>query len=359
MRVVDLCIVLLVVFDCCLAGRDFYNILGVPRSATQKEIKKAYRKLAMQYHPDKNTGDPTAADRFQDIGAAYEVLSDEDKRKTYDRHGEEGLQKGMNTNAGDVFSSMFGGGFFNPFGGGGEKQTLRGHDVNLEVDATLEQLYNGHFLEILRAKAVAKQAAGTRKCNCRNEMRTQQMGAGRFQMHQVQVCDDCPNVRLETVTLELDVDIEPGMVDGQERVFHGEGEPHIDGEPGDLKIRVRQQTHPRFHRRGDDLLTNMTITLRDALAGFETTLKHLDGRDVPVKSTSIISPGSVIKIAGEGMPNYHNNVQKGDLYITFTVEFPKGPYTKDAMQEIVDILGQSSRQKEFNGFEARFVPPQS
>lgn len=179
-------------------GRDFYKILGVNRGANTNQIKKAYRKLAKEMHPDRNPDDPTANERFQDLGAAYEALSDPDKRKLYDKCGEECLNKeGGGGGGGDPFSSFFGDFGFNFFGGehGGEREANRGADVVIDLWVTLEELYLGNFVELTRNKPVMKPAKGTRKCNCRQEMVTRQMGPGRFQMTQQQVCDECPNVK--------------------------------------------------------------------------------------------------------------------------------------------------------------------
>lgn len=245
-----------------LAGRDFYRILGVSKSASLHDIKKAYRKLAKELHPDKNQDDPEAAQKFQDLGAAYEVLSDEEKRKKYDRCGEECLQKdGMMDNS-DPFASFFGD-FGFPFGGGEQThETPRGANIVMDVFVTLEDLYSGTFIEITRNKPVMKAAKGTRKCNCRQEMITKSLGPGRFQMMQQTVCDECPNVKLVNEERLLELEIEPGMVDGQETKFTAEGEPHLDGDPGDLIMKVKTQPHPVFERKGDDLYTNITISLQ-------------------------------------------------------------------------------------------------
>lgn len=190
-------IVLFNLIDVLLAGRDFYRILGVPRSANSNQIKKAYRKLAKELHPDQNKEDPKAQEKFQDLAAAYEVLVDPDKRKIYDKHGEEGVMKNANMgDAQDPFASFFGD--FGFFGGGGHEernQRPRGGDLAMDLFVSLEEVYSGNFIEIIRYKPVAKPASGTRKCNCRMEMKTIQMGPGRFQMSQEQVCDDCPNFK--------------------------------------------------------------------------------------------------------------------------------------------------------------------
>ncbi|XP_038318599.1 dnaJ homolog subfamily B member 11 isoform X5 [Canis lupus familiaris] len=221
-----LCLLLLYLLGAAIAGRDFYKILGVPRSASIKDIKKAYRKLALQLHPDRNPDDPRAQEKFQDLGAAYEVLSDSEKRKQYDTYGEEGLKDGHQSSHGDIFSHFFGDfGFM--FGGTPRQQDRnipRGSDIIVDLEVTLEEVYAGNFVEVVRNKPVARQAPGKRKCNCRQEMRTTQLGPGRFQMTQEVVCDECPNVKLVNEERTLEVEIEPGVRDGMEYPFIGEGE---------------------------------------------------------------------------------------------------------------------------------------
>lgn len=255
-------VIVLFVHD-SLAGRDFYKILNIKKSATLHEVKKAYRKLAKELHPDKNQKDPKASDKFSDLGAAYEVLSDADKRKNYDRCGEECVKKDGMDMGGDPFASFFGDFGFG-FGGdnGGQRETPKGANIVMEMAASLEELYTGNFVEIVRNKPVLKPASGTRQCNCRQEMVTRNLGPGRFQMMQQQVCDECPNVKMVNEERTLEIEIEQGMKDGQETKFVAEGEPHMDGEPGDLIIVVKQAPHNRFTRKGDDLYTNVTISLQ-------------------------------------------------------------------------------------------------
>lgn len=227
-------LVLAFLLESTLGDRDFYKILGVSRDASTKQIKKAYRKLAMKYHPDKNPGDSDAEDKFKDLGAAYEVLSDPDKRKIYNERGEEGLKQsgGGGQDAGDIFSSFFGGfGGFN-FGFGGQQQQQRnerpkGADVAIDLDVTLEEIYVGEFVELLRYKPTAKPAAGTRQCNCRMEMRTQSLGPGQFQMFQEQVCDQCPNVRF--VTEEKLLEVSDANARGVLCMRTGGHEAHVHG----------------------------------------------------------------------------------------------------------------------------------
>lgn len=357
-----LLVLFLSVFTTVLSGgnRDFYKILGVRKDATERDIKKAYRKLAKKWHPDMNKDNPEAAERFQDLGAAYEVLSDAEKRKTYDRHGEEGVKKmgGFGEGGGfDPFESFFGGfggfGFGGNQGGnrGGHRETPKGGNVVMDLEVTLEELYTGDFVEVLRAKPVAEETSGTRKCNCRMEMKTTSLGPGRFQMSQEEVCDSCANKRYIVKDQLLEVEIEPGMTDGQEYPFVGEGEPHLDGEPGDLIFKIKELKHGIFERRGDDLFTNVTISLVDALTGFDMEIKHLDGHKVRIHREKITWPGAKIKKKDEGMPNYHDNLKRGVLTITFDVDFPKGELSAEDKEALKKLLKQESKQKTYNGLQ--------
>lgn len=353
MKTTVICLLLQIIFCIleALAGRDFYAILNVRKSATTNEIKKAYRKLAKELHPDKNKEDPNASTKFQDLGAAYEVLSDPDKRKTYDRCGEECLKKDGMMDSSDPFASFFGDFGFH-FGGGdqhGQHDTPRGANIVMNMYVTLEELYSGNFVEIVRNKPVLKPASGTRKCNCRQEMVTRNLGPGRFQMMQQTVCDECPNVKLVNEERVLEIEVEAGMIDGQETRFVAEGEPHMDGDPGDLIIKIMQMPHNRFQRKGDDLYTNVTISLQDALIGFSMDIPHLDGHKVTVIREKITWPGAKIRKKGEGMPNYENNNLHGNLYITFDVDFPKKDLSPEEKEDLKRIFGQDSINRIYNG----------
>ncbi|RXN28947.1 dnaJ -like protein [Labeo rohita] len=339
MKLSSVCFLLLYLILAVLAGRDFYKILGVSRSASIKDIKKAYRKLALQLHPDRNQDDPNAQDKFADLGAAYEVLSDEGKRKQYDEYGEEGLKEGHQSSHGDIFSSFFGDfGFM--FGGNRQpagRDIPRGNDIVLDLEVTLEEVYSGNFVEVVRNKPVAKEAPGKRKCNCRQEMRTTQLGPGRFQMTQEVVCDECPNIKLVNEERTLEVEIEQGVRDEMEYPFIGEGEPHIDGEPGDLRFRIKVLKHPVFERRGDDLYTNVTISLVEAL--------------VHIVRDKITKPGARIWKKGEGLPNFDNNNIRGSLIVTFDVDFPKEQLDDQQKDGIRQLLRQAPSQKVYNGLQ--------
>ncbi|KAK8583233.1 hypothetical protein V6N13_021944 [Hibiscus sabdariffa] len=259
-----------------IAGKSYYDILQVPKGASDEQIKRAYRKLALKYHPDKNPGNEEANKRFADISNAYEVLSDSEKRGIYDRYGEEGLKQhaasggggGMSVNMHDIFSSFFGGSTMEE-----EERIVKGDDVIVELEVTLENLYMGGALKVWREKNILKPAPGRRRCNCRNEVYHRQIGPGMFQQMTEQVCEQCQNVKYEREGYTLTVDIEKGMQDGQEVVFYEDGEPIVDGEPGDLKFLIRTARHDQFRREGNDLHTTVTTTLVQALVGFEKTIQ--------------------------------------------------------------------------------------
>ena len=219
----------------------------------------------------------------------------------------------------------------------------------MDLWVTLEELFSGNFVELVRNKGVYKPGKGTRKCNCRQEMVTRQLGPGRFQMLQQSVCDECPNSQLVMEEKLLEVEVEQGMRDGEEQRFIAEGEPHIDGEPGDLRVRIRTHPHAVFERRGDDLYTNVTISLIDALTGFEMKLKHLDGHEVSVKRDKMTWPGARMRKTGEGMPNHENNNLRGTLFITFDLEFPKRDLTDEQRDQLRKIFTETSSSKAYNG----------
>ncbi|XP_076952252.1 dnaJ protein ERDJ3B-like [Bidens hawaiensis] len=322
------------------AAKSYYDILQVQKGASDDQIKRSYRKLALKYHPDKNQGNEEANKKFAEINNAYEVLSNSEKRKIYDRYGEEGLKQhaaggggGGGMDIQDIFKSFFGGGGDQEE----EERVVKGDDVIVDLDATLEDLYMGGTLKVWREKNILKPAPGKRRCNCRNEVYHRQIGPGMFQQMTEEVCEQCPNVKYEREGNFITVDIEKGMQDGQEVVFYEEGEPIIDGEPGDLKFRIRTAPHDRFRREGNNLHATATITLAQALVGFEKTITHLDDHLVNIGTKGITKPKEVKKFKGEGMPLHFSN-KKGDLYVTFEVLFPTS-LTDDQKTKIKAILG--------------------
>uniref|UniRef100_A0A7S3VIA0 J domain-containing protein n=1 Tax=Dunaliella tertiolecta TaxID=3047 RepID=A0A7S3VIA0_DUNTE len=330
------CICLAVCSLQAIAGRDYYDLLQVPRGASEAVIKRSFRKLALKYHPDKVTGTDkekeAASKTFTEISHAYEVLVDPEQRKIYDRYGEEGVKEHAGQKAsgrqpgGNIFDMFFGGGGFGGFGGFGmgdeEEEELKGHTINIDLYVTLKDLYIGRELKVMRDKVVLKPGSGTRNCRCKQKLVTRQLGPGMFQQYSKQVCEQCQAVRQERQQEELTVHVEPGMVEQQTITFFEEGEPLVDGEPGDLQFVVRTLPNAQWERRGHDLLVNQTISLVDALTGFTKTLKHLDDHEVTLSATGVTRPGDYHYIKGEGMPHFDDELRKGDLWVQYSVSFP-------------------------------------
>lgn len=328
------------------AARDYYDLLQVPRSANDAQIKRAYRKLALKMHPDKVQGSEeekkAAAQKFADVSHAYEVLTDPEKRKVYDRYGEEGLKQmgggGGGGGGGDPFASFFGNFGFGGFGfGQQEEETPKGNNVVVELEVTLRDLFLGGHFKLIRDKNVVKPAPGTRKCNCKQKVVTQQIGPGMYQQYTTQVCEDCPNVKYVREPEALTVHVEPGMPDGHTITFFEEGEPIVDGEHGDLHVVLRTLPHPRFERRGDGLMYNETISLLEALVGFEREIEHLDGHKVQIGTKGVTRPGEVRWFQGEGMPQFEKTT-RGDMWVTFEVAFPR-EISEDQKAELRRLFG--------------------
>jgi len=349
-RVSPLALLLLLLAASCnllaVLAKDYYELLHVPKGASDSQIKRSYRKLALQYHPDKVTGTEAekkeAAKKFAEISNAYEVLSDEEKRKIYDRYGEDGLKQHQQGGGGrggghpfDMFNSFFGGGFGGGFGQA-EEQTPKGHDVYADLIVSLKDLYLGKELQITRVKSVVKPASGTRDCKCKMKLVTKQLAPGMYQQFQQQVCEKCPNVKLEREEEMLTVHIEPGMMPGHIIEFFEEGEPMIDGETGDLKLMVRPSADPQWERRGNDLIINHTISLVDALTGFSHEIEHLDGHKVVIGRDTVTHVGDYQYIPNEGMPVYNTANSFGNLFVQFFIAFPK--QLTDEQKQAVRIL---------------------
>lgn len=347
----------------------YYEILGVSKSATEDELKKAYRKAAMKNHPDKG-GDP---EKFKELGQAYEVLSDPEKRDIYDQYGEDALKEGMGGagaahNPFDIFESFFGGGTFGAGGSSRGRRRKQGEDVVHTLKVSLEDLYNGTTKKLSlsrnvlcpKCKGKGSKSGALGKCyGCQGtgmKITTRQIGLGMIQQMQ-HVCpecrgageviserDKCPQCKANKVTQEkkvLEVHVEKGMQHGQKIAFEGQADEAPDTITGDIVFILQLKEHPKFKRKFDDLYVDHTLSLTEALCGFQFALTHLDGRQLLIKSNpgEIIKPGQYKAINDEGMPHHQRPFMKGRLYIQFNVEFPEcGILSPDQCRTLESVL---------------------
>ena len=327
---------------------EYYDTLGVSKSATPNEIKKAYRKLALKNHPDKG-GDPEV---FKKITVAYEVLSDEEKRDLYDKYGKDGLEGGGGGGGdpSDIFSQFFGGG--GGRGGGRSRGPQKGEDLLHPLKVSLEDLYQGKTVKLAVNRDVTCSSCDGRggavgcettcdPCQGRG-MRVQlrQIGPGMVQqmqsvcsacrgqgkvMRESDRCKTCKGKKVKKERKVLEVHIEKGMLNGQKITFHGEADQAPGTVPGDIVFVVQEKEHGTFQRKGTNLVMEKTVSLVEALTGFETVVTSLDGRSLWIKTSAgeIIKPNQFKAVQGEGMPTHGNPFVKGQLVILFKVEFPE------------------------------------
>lgn len=345
-------------------GKDYYKILGIPKASSDEDVKKAYRKLALKYHPDKNKT-PEAEGKFKEIAEAYEVLSDKKKREVYDQYGEEGLKGGLPGGGGGgqhfqysfhgdpraTFQQFFGTdnpfeSFFNMGGHGSSNIFFMDDDMDMEMDPFSQGFGGGRS----------------------NPFRSQSFTAGSPHMARAKTQKQDPAVEHDLyVTLEdilrgctkkmkinrrivnpdgrstrreekvLTINIKPGWKAGTKITFQREGDQSPNTIPADIVFIIRDKPHPTYKREGSDLKYLAKITLREALCGCKMDVPTLTGEKIALRINDVIKPNSTKRVQGQGLPYPKESTRRGDLVITFDIKFPDH-LTESARQILTDIL---------------------
>jgi molecular chaperone DnaJ len=356
------------------ATRDYYEILGVGRGVAEADLKKAYRKLALKYHPDRNEGDDSAAESFKEAAEAYEVLSDPEKRRVYDQYGHDGL-KGRGFASGgvdprDIFESIFGAGggglgdlFEGFFGGGGRRAGPRqGSHLRVSVHIPLSEAATGTTRTITLNRnehcescggSGAKKGTSPETCgSCGGQGRVNR-SQGFFVMQTAcpdchgqgkvirDPCAECRGRGLSPQSREITVRIPRGIQSGSQLRLAGEGEPgEQNGPRGDLFCLVDVEEHELFHRDGDDLLCELAVSYPQAALGAEIEVPTLDGA-AKLKVPAGTQPGKVFRLRGQGMPSVYGH-GSGDMLVRLTVDVPRklSARQKELMEELAELGGE-------------------
>lgn len=324
-----------------MADRDLYALLGVSRTASADDIKKAYRKLARELHPDRNPGNKKAEDRFKDVSYANDVLSDPDKRKLYDEFGEIGLKEGFSADAHRQYRAWQQQGGAGPAGGGAVdfQELLRRAAARQQQQGTsqtfsgsLEDLFGGGLEDLLGGRRRAGRK-GTRGADVESHIRIGFVDALRGGEHELAF--EAPGVGQRT----MKVRIPAGVPDGAKLRLRGQGMPGArGGEAGDMLLTIEVEPHPCFHRSGDDLYVELPVTVGEALKGAKVRVPTLDG-DVTVRVPPRSQGGSKLRLRGKGVARRDGS--RGDLIAELAVRLPDGGGAR--VEHLVDELEREYR----------------
>jgi molecular chaperone DnaJ len=358
--------------------RDYYEILGVAKGATADEIKKAYRKIAIKFHPDKNPDDPTAEDKFKEAAEAYEVLSDEQKRQRYDQFGHQGVNGGggfggggMNmedifSQFGDIFGGGGGGGFESFFGGGGQrggKRMRKGSNLRIKLKLDLEEVAKGveKKIKVKRYDACnvcdgngSKNGTALNTCpTCQGQGQVKRVvntmlgqmvsastcptcsGEGKTVS---QKCDACHGEGRQLREEVISINVPAGVADGMQLSMGGKGNvPERGGIPGDLLIQIEEEQHPTLRRDGNNVMFEQYVSFVDATLGASVEVPTIEGK-VKIKIDPGTQSGKILRLRGKGIPDI-NGYGKGDQLIHINVWTPKNVNPEE--RQILERLRES------------------
>lgn len=332
-----------------MSKRDYYEILGIAKSSSADEIKKAYRKLAIKYHPDKNPGDKAAEEKFKEAAEAYEILSDEQKRARYDQYGHAGVGGngggggfggGMNmedifSQFGDIFGGHFGGG---GFGGGGRQQQIKGSNLRVRIKLNLEEMVNGttKTLKVKRMKSAP--GATSRTCpTCQGSgVQLRVMNTMFGQMQTQTTCGSCNGIGkiadkipaganaegLIKTDEEVSINIPAGARDGIQLNVRGKGnDAPFGGIPGDLLVVIEEEKDDHIKREGDNLHQELYISFAEAALGTSKEISTVGGK-VKIKIDAGTQSGKILRLSGKGLPSI-DSYGKGDMFVHINVWTPQ------------------------------------
>lgn len=361
-----------------MANKDYYAILGIEKGASDDEIKKAFRKLAIKYHPDKNQGDKEAEEKFKDINEAYQVLSDPEKKARYDQYGSADFDGGFGAGGfggfdfsdmggfGDIFESFFGGG-----GGGSSRRRngpVRGADIEYTLNLSFEEAVFGVEKEITinrnenceECKGSGAQPGTAPKtcptCNGAGQVRVQrQTPLGSFVSTSTcdrcngkgtvvdTPCSSCGGKGKVRKTRKIKVNVPAGVDTGNVMPLRGQGEQGSnDGPPGDLYVRINVAKSKQFDRRGSDIYIDTHISMGRAALGVEITVPTVDG-DVKYSIPAGTQSGTMFRLKGKGVPKV-NSSARGDQYVKVVVDIPKNlnAKQKEALEVFMEACGETT-----------------
>lgn len=363
-----------------VSKRDYYEVLGVQKNASKDEIKKGYRKLAVQYHPDKNPGDKTAEEKFKEATEAYEVLYDDQKRQIYDQYGHAGLEgmgagQGFDPSAFQGFEDIFGdfsGIFENLFGGGGTRRrssgrsgSNQGASLRYDLQISFKDAVFGTKTEISYTRNESCStckgsgaASGSSKKTCSTCQGVGQVrhNSGFFSIASPcptcqgegtiieNPCKDCSGAGVQKKRQKIIVTIPAGVEDGKRINIPKQGDAGVNGGPyGDLLVFIRIKGHPYFERSGYDLYCAIPVSVTQAMLGSDITIETLDSKQIKLKIPSGTQHGKLLRIKGEGVPVLAG--RKGDLYIKIIVQIPTkiSGKAKSLLEEFAKIEGENSK----------------